>query len=73
MVARYFFDLMDGDETIHDSEGVEAADLDAVLAEARTVIAEMADEIEAADPGRSWALIVRDAAGSAVARVPIKR
>jgi hypothetical protein len=51
-------------QTILDGEGVEAADLDEALTEARSVVAETADEVIEADPGRPWTLIVRDDAGS---------
>ncbi len=73
MAPSFFFDVSNGVETILDAEGVEAADLDEALTEARTVIAEMADEVCGADPNRSWTLIVRDRTRSVVGRLPIRR
>ncbi|MDP4006907.1 hypothetical protein [Methylobacterium sp. NEAU K] len=73
MAPRFFFDVSSDEETILDLEGVEAADLDEALAEARGVIAEMAGAVIETDPDRSWTMIVRDEAGSVVGRLPIKR
>ncbi|MBL7406425.1 hypothetical protein INQ30_29380, partial [Escherichia coli] len=53
-------------------QGVEAEDLSEALAEARSVIDEMAGELEAAGPGGAWTLVVRDATGAEVGRLPIK-
>ncbi|MDP4003676.1 hypothetical protein [Methylobacterium sp. NEAU K] len=72
MSARYFFDLVSGEEVIRDGEGAEAGNLDQALAEARSVIAEMADAVIEVDPDQPWTLIVRDEAGSVLGRLPIK-
>lgn len=71
MSERFFFDLVCGEEVIRDEEGVEAKDLDQALVEARSAIAEMADEIIKANPDQPCLLIVRDATGALVERVPI--
>ena len=73
MAARFFFDILNGKETISDREGIEASDVDEALTEARGVIAEMADEVAGADLDRRWTLIVRDGTGSVLGRLPIKR
>lgn len=73
MSKRFFFDVSDGEEFIADKAGAEAATLDQAIAEARSVIAETADEVVGSDPDRHWTLIVRDEAGSIVERLPIKR
>ena len=73
MSARFFFDLVCGDEAIRDDEGVEARDLDQALAEVRSVIVEMANEVPEDGSGRPWVLIVRDDTGAPVGRVPIMR
>lgn len=73
MPERFYFDVEDGQDTIRDAEGVEAGSLDEALAEARSVIHEMADEVCGADPGRCWTLVVRDASGHPVCRLPIRR
>lgn len=71
MSERFFFDLVCGEEVIRDDEGVEARDLDQALAEARSVIAEMAEEMTEASLGRPWVLIVRDNMGSIAGRLPV--
>ncbi|MGT2481640.1 DUF6894 family protein [Methylobacterium oryzae CBMB20] len=73
MSERFYFDLESGEETIRDDDGVEVGSLEEAMAEARSVIAEMADEVCASDPDRSWSLVVRDAAGHAHRRLPIRR
>jgi hypothetical protein len=71
MTALFFFDLVCGDEVIRDDEGVEARDLDQALDEARSVIAEMADEVNKANLGKPWELIVRNDTGVIVGRLSI--
>lgn len=73
MSARFFFDVSNGEEILPDEVGAEASDLSEALAEARAIIVEMADEVMRSHPDRSWSLIVRDAAGAPVGRLPIKR
>ena len=71
MSRRFYFDLQDGEETIQDDEGVEAESLEQALAEARSVIGEMAEELGATDLGSPWTRVVRDETGLAVAHVPV--
>jgi hypothetical protein len=71
MPKRFYFDLKDAQETIQDDEGVEADGLEQALAEARSVIGELADELGATDLGSPWTLVVRDETGLTVAHVPI--
>jgi hypothetical protein len=73
MAPRFFFDVSTGVETIRDEIGAEAKDLDEALTEALDVLLDAADEMAEADPGRPWALLVRDEAGVVVGRLPIKR
>lgn len=73
MPIRFYFDVENGRETIRDHEGVDATDLTEALVEARSVIREMADDVCAHDLGGGWTLVVRDAAGIVVARLPISR
>ncbi|MCJ2059795.1 hypothetical protein MKL09_25095 [Methylobacterium sp. J-048] len=72
MAERFYFDIENGAESIRDAEGVEADSFEHALEEARSVIREMAAELAAADPDETWTLIVRDASGSLVGRLPIK-
>jgi hypothetical protein len=69
---RFYFDLENGVVTIADKEGVEAASFEEAMDEARKVVSEVAEEIAASCPGETWLLVVRDAAGSLVGRLPIK-
>ncbi|MGH1570805.1 DUF6894 family protein [Methylobacterium sp. P31] len=73
MAARFYFEISNVEETIRDLEGVEAADLEEALFEARSVIAEMAEEITADHRGPPWTLLVRDEAGWLVGRLPIRK
>lgn len=73
MAARFYFEITNVEETIRDLEGVEAADLEEALFEARSVIAEMAEEITAGHWGPPWTLLVRDEAGWLVGRLPIRK
>ena len=73
MPIRFYFDIENGREMIRDQDGVEAEDLAEALAEARSVIREMADDVGAGDLGSAWTLVVRDAAGIVVGRLPIAR
>lgn len=66
---RFYFDVEDGHDRIRDDVGVEAASLEEALAEARSVIEEMAASV---NTGTSWTLVVRDEAGSVVGRLPIR-
>ncbi|MGH1570272.1 DUF6894 family protein [Methylobacterium sp. P31] len=72
MSARFYFDIEDGRDVIRDETGVEAADLDEALAEARSVIAEMTGEIKRSPSGGPLHLIVRNAEGTPVGRVIIR-
>ncbi|MHB2211324.1 DUF6894 family protein [Methylobacterium sp. CM6257] len=73
MAARFYFEITNVEETIRDLEGVEATDLEEALFEARSVIAEMAEEITAGHRGPPWTLLVRDEAGWLVGRLPIRK
>ncbi|MET0430279.1 MAG: hypothetical protein ABW026_17515 [Microvirga sp.] len=73
MAARFYFELANAEVTLHDTTGVEAADLAEALIEARSVIAEMADEIAEEPAGPPWTLLVRDEAGWLVGRLPIRK
>jgi hypothetical protein len=65
-MARYFFDLRDGDHLAVDEEGIELPSLERVQEEAASSLAEMARErvIEAARNGaHDMAIEVRDEDG----------
>lgn len=73
MTKRFYFDVEDGQETVRDEEGVGANDLDQALADARSVIREMADELATKGLSGAAVLVIRDETGAAVARLPIGR
>jgi hypothetical protein len=71
LTERDHFGLEDGLEAIRDTDRVEADSADQAVEQALTAIAEMRDsgEIETA---RGWDLVIRDARGSAIRRLPIR-
>ncbi|MHB2211314.1 DUF6894 family protein [Methylobacterium sp. CM6257] len=73
MPIRFYFDIENGKETIRDEQGVEAESLAEALDEARSVIEEMASDLAASELSGAWTLVVRDATGTLVGRLPIRR
>ncbi|AIQ93030.1 MULTISPECIES: hypothetical protein [Methylobacterium] len=73
MAARFYFEIANAEETIRDLVGVEAAGLEEALIEARSVIAEMAEEITGGGREPLWTLLVRNEAGWLVGRLPIRK
>ncbi len=71
MFGRFYFDVDNGRETVRDDEGVVADDLEQALADARSVISEMADELGATSLESLWTLVVRDETGLPVAHLPL--
>ncbi|WP_373622461.1 hypothetical protein [Methylobacterium sp. OAE515] len=71
MFRRFYFDVDNGRETVRDDEGVEADDLEQALSDARAVIGEIADELQALDVDSIWTLVVRDETGLTVAHLPL--
>lgn len=66
-MARYYFDIRDGDDLAMDEEGLELLELQAVQAEAAKSLADVArDAVHSfshAKGGRRMAIEVRDASG----------
>lgn len=65
-MARYFFDMRDGDDVRADEEGIELPTIDAVRDEAAHSLADMArDEVPLTGngPARHMAIEVRDGDG----------
>ncbi|MGH1573471.1 DUF6894 family protein [Methylobacterium sp. P31] len=71
MSERFYFDIESGRGTIRDDVGVESADLEQALSDARSVISEMAGELANDVLGDAPVLVVRDEAGSSIVRLPI--
>ncbi|WP_336491185.1 DUF6894 family protein [Methylobacterium nigriterrae] len=71
MLKRFYFDLVNRDSLIPDTDGIEAADLAEALAQAELALAEMKESGEADSFGCGWELLVRDEAGSVLRKLPI--
>ncbi|MDP4005670.1 hypothetical protein [Methylobacterium sp. NEAU K] len=71
MPERFYFDVENSRERIRDEVGVEAGSREEALAEARSVIEEMADHVGVTESDDPWMLVVRDGAGFLVGRLPI--
>ena len=71
MSARFYFDLDNGLETIVDENGARATTSQLAIQEALEVIAEMCAGGEV-DVDGNWDLVIRDAEGSTVKRLPIR-
>ena len=70
---RLYFDIEHDREIIKDEIGIEATSLDQALDDARSVIRDMVQELADEGYGEDWVLVVRDARGTSVARLPIER
>ena len=70
-LRRFHFDLENGHEVIEDREGVGASSLEEAATQARTVIAEMRDNDELAEPG-TWTLAIREAGGDVLTRLAVE-
>ncbi|WP_457107577.1 DUF6894 family protein [Methylobacterium sp. P5_C11] len=70
---RLYFDIERGPEIIKDEIGIEAHSLDEALDDARSVIREMVVDLIDDGYDGDWVLVVRDAQGASVARLPIER
>lgn len=71
VAKRFYFDLTDGQITLRDETGVEAASLNEAQEQAWAAIDEMRDNGELDDLGRGWQLVIRDERGTVVQREPI--
>ena len=71
VLQRFHFDLENGDEVIEDHEGIGASSLEEAATQARTVISEMRDNNELAEPGM-WTLAIREAGGAVLKRLSVE-
>lgn len=71
-VSRFFLDLEGKDTTISDDDGVEAQDVDYVVAEIQAVIGEK-DSVSFIDPRECWNIAIRNESGIIVKRIPIRK
>jgi hypothetical protein len=70
-MARYFFDVRDGDRVIADPDGLEFADLAAVREEAATALAEMARDSLPTTTRRRMSIDVRTDADVPILRASL--
>jgi hypothetical protein len=72
VLARYYFNLTNGDSMIRDEEGITASSLQAAVVSAMEAV----EELRAQDPSNSdewqgWRLEIVDASGQAVQSIPL--
>lgn len=67
MRHRFYFDLKNGSSFIRDHDGVEANGLEQAMVECQAVIQDFLESGDLSDDEAGWSLIVRDAAGEALA------
>ena len=68
---RFYFDVTNGQTTIRDTEGIEAADLDEATAQTQAVIEELRRSGELNGFHEGWRLIIREMHGSIHRNLPI--
>ena len=73
LAARFYFEIANAEETIHDLVGFVAAGLEDALTVAGCVIAEWADFIPGNGREPPWTLLVRNEEGWLVGRLPIRK
>jgi hypothetical protein len=72
VLARYFFNLTNGDAMIRDEEGIEASSLQAAVISAMEAVEELrAQDPSNADEWQGWRLEIVDAEGRAVHAIPL--
>lgn len=71
-LARYYFNLTDGDAVIRDAEGVEVSSIQAAVLSAMTAVEELRAQAPT-DSGewQGWRLEIVDASGRAVQVIPL--
>jgi hypothetical protein len=72
VLARYYFNLTNGDSMIRDEEGITASSLQAAVVSAMEAV----EELRVQDPSNSdewqgWRLEIVDASGQAVQTIPL--
>ncbi len=72
MLARYYFNLTDGEVMVRDEVGVEAASIQAAMISALEVVEELrADDPSNSDEWRGWRLEIVDASGRTLQSIPL--
>ena len=71
MSPWFHFDLTNGEETIRDTDGVDAIGPDQAIKEARAALDDMRGNAEALGSGDGWQLIIRDEDGATLKTLPL--
>lgn len=71
-MPRYYFDLINGDTTLIDEEGVDAADLEEATTEAQIVLKDMQIGDEICDVDDGWTIVIREKDGKILRRIPLE-
>jgi uncharacterized protein DUF6894 len=67
MASRYYFNLTDGDEVIHDEHGIEVPDIREALIHAFAAIEELREEAAClVGEWQGWRLDIMDGSGSLI-------
>ena len=64
MLERFYFDLVNRETILSDEAGIEAADLDEALEQAKAALEELCDSGETAEWDNGWHLRIRDETGT---------
>lgn len=71
-VPRYYFDLTNGETTLIDEEGVDAANIDEAAAEAQVVLKDMQIGDELLDVDDDWTIVIRERDGETLREISLK-
>ena len=71
-MRRFYFDLLDGDQVNKDPEGIDFADLETAIAEARAGARDLVAHGVMQNEDVSGQCFIRDANGDTVATVPFR-
>lgn len=65
-MARYYFDIRDGEDVYVDKEGMELPDMEAAIAEARRALADMVRDSLRVEGTEALSIAIRDGADGPV-------
>jgi len=77
MPEQYYFNLTDGEQVIHDEDGVQASDLRSAMLSAVEALEELGSEIASSGswhlPWQGWRLEIVDGSGRSLQSIPLAR
>ena len=71
MLMRFYFDLVNRGTTLLDEVGIEAADPDEALEQAKAALEELCDSGETAEWDNGWHLRIRDETSTVLRMLPV--